>query len=263
MKIAIFFVTVSLIIFSCKDKTKYDYQVVDSDIIVSMNEELGSPTRSFKLTFNTDKAYPCINYSMITNSEISDNKIKIEFLGIYTPNICLTAIGPASSTIPIPGIQNKTYDIEFKIGTNISKGMLVCSSDDFQFHMQSLLQIKFNKPILKRVPNDLIWGTAGYHTSSTINKVNEFLDSLKIIGATDIILENGNYNYFEIENNKIKQPTNSGYWFAKSFVYRFTGDKNRVRSLVKNYGKSFGDLISISAYGDLGEEYLGWILKNQ
>lgn len=70
---------------ACDRKTTYDYQVIDSDIIVGMTETLGTPTRSFKLNFLIDKPYGCMNYSIITKSEISDNKINIEFPGIYTP----------------------------------------------------------------------------------------------------------------------------------------------------------------------------------
>jgi hypothetical protein len=248
---------------SCEKTTTYDYQVVDSDIVIKMSEELGNPSRSFKLGLWTDKAYPCINYSLITNSEATTNKITVDILGIYAPNICLTAVGPASSTITITNIQNKSYDIEFKIGTKISTGKLICTSNEFNLQMNDLLQIKINGPVLKRVPNNLIWGTVGYHNSTTIDKVNDFISSIKAIGALEVNLEDGNYNFFEIENNGIKVPTNSGYWFTKSFVYSFTGDKNLVKLIVKDYSKNFGDLMSISVYGDLGEEYLGWILKNE
>jgi len=49
----------------------------------------------------------------------------------------------------------------------------------------------------------------------------------------------------------------------KTFVYTFPGDKNLVRSIARDYSKNFGDLMSISVFADLGEEFLGWILKNE
>jgi hypothetical protein len=129
--------------------------------------------------------------------------------------------------------------------------------------MNDLVQIKINEPVLKRIPVNLVWGTVGYHNSATLGKVIEFINSIKAAGASEIKLEDGNYNYFEIENNTINEPTNSGYWFTKSFVYSFTGDKNIIRSILKDYSISFGDLTSISVYGDMGEEFLGWMLKNE
>jgi hypothetical protein len=263
MKKIIFIVIALFASISCEKTPKYDFQVVDADIVVKMSEELGNPTRSFKLGLQTDKAYPCINYSLITNSETNTDKISIDVVGIYTPTICLTAIGPASSTIPLTNIQDKSYNIEFKIGTNISTGKLICTSNEFKLQMKDLLQIKINGPVLKRIPVNTIWGTVGYHNSTTIDKVNNFINSIKATGATEVNLEDGNYNYFEIENSKIKEPTNSGYWFTKTFVYKFAGDKNLVKSVVKDYSKNFGDLMSISVYGDMGEEFLGWILKNE
>jgi hypothetical protein len=263
LKRIIFLITIILSSPGCEKKTTYEYQVVDSDIVVRMYEELGTPNRSFELVLSTDKAYPCVNYSIITNSETIGNKIIIEIIGVHVPDICLTATGPACTAFIVSAIQDKQYDIEFKVGNNISYGRLICTSSEFSLQMNNLVQVKINGPVLKRVPDNLIWGTIGYHDSSTINYINDFIESLKKVGATDVSLENGNYNYFEIENNRIKEPANSGYWFIQSFVFRFAGDKNPVSSIVKDFSKKYGDLMSIAVYGDLGEEYLGWILKNQ
>ena len=263
MKKAIFLLVILLSSISCEKTPKYEYQLIDSDIVIRMSEELGNPTRSFEFGLLTDKAYPCVNYSLITNSKTTTNKISIEVFGINTPSICFTAIGPAGSTIPVMSIQNKTYDIEFKIGTNISTGKLICTSNEFKLQMNDLLQIKINGPVLKRVPVNTIWGTVGYHNATSIDKVNEFISNIKAAGATEATFEDGNYNYFEIDNGKIKEPTNSGYWFTKTFIYKFSGDKNLIRSIVKDYGKNFGDFMSISIHGYLGEEFLGWVLKNE
>lgn len=263
MKKTIFIVIALFGSISCEKTPKYDNQVVDSDIVIKMSEELGNPNRSFKLSLWTDKSYPCMNYSLITNSEATTNKIAVDILGIYAPDMCLTAFGPATSTIPVSNIQNKSYDIEFKIGSNISTGKLICTSNEFNLQMDDLLQIKIDGPLLKRIPNNIIWGTVGYHNSTTIDKVNDFINSIKAVGAIDVNIDNGNYNYFKIENNNIKEPTNSGYHFTKTFIYSFTGDKNLIRTIVKDYGKNFGDLMSISVYGDMGEIFKGWILKNE
>jgi hypothetical protein len=255
----IFFTLAGLL--SCDKSPVYDYQVVDSDIIIKMNEELSSTARSFELSLLTDSAYPCVNYSLITNSSATTTKITVDILGVYTPDICATAIGPATSVIPFSNIQNKSYDIEFKIGSNISKGKLVCTAGEFSLQMDDLLQIKIDGPVLKRIPDNIIWGTVGYHNSSTIDKVNEFLASLKAAGAKDVSLDNGNYNYFAIENGTVVEPTNMGYYFTKSFVYSYTGDKNLIREIVKDYGKNYTSSMSIRVYGDKGEEYLGWMLR--
>lgn len=258
------FISIAILALSgCEKSSSYSYQVVNSDIVVTMNEALGNPDRSFTLKLKTDQAYPCINYSLITDTKISGNNITVEVLGLYIPDICLTAIGPASAALAIPDMQDMTYNIVFKIGTNISYGRLTCSQDQFSLGMDDPRQVKISEPVLKRVPDNLIWGTVGYHEESTLDRVNEFLNSLKEAGAYVVSLDNGNYNYFEIENNRIKEPVNSGYWFTRSFVYGFTGDKEPVRSVVKDYGKNYGDLMSITLSGDLGEEYLSWVLKNE
>lgn len=263
MKKPLFLLITFLSSISCEKTTNYEYQLIDADIVIRMSEELGNPTRSFKLGLQTDKAYPCINYALLTSSTMTTEKISVEVFGINAPKVCFTALGPACSVVPVANTQNKTYDIEFKIGTNISTGKLICTSNEFKLQMNDQLQIKINGPVLKRVPVNTIWGTVGYHNSTSIDKVNEFINSIKSAGASEVTLEDGNYNYFEIENGKIKEPINSGYWFTKTFVYKFSRDKNLIKSIIKDYSQNFGDLMSISVYGDMGEEFLGWILKNE
>ncbi len=119
---------------------------------------------------------PCINYTIVTNSEIYEDNFTINILGINIPKICLTACGPASATIPITNIQNKTYDIEFKVGNNISTGRLYCKSNEFKLQMNNLIQTKIIDPVLKRVPDDLIWGIIGYHRSITIDYAKKYGD---------------------------------------------------------------------------------------
>lgn len=254
-----------LIIFSpsCEKKETNNYQIFESDLIVSMDEVLNTPSRIFNLFIITEKIYPCCNYKIPTKLAVKDKKIFLEPLGVDIQDICLTALGPAATTITIGNIEEAVYDIEFLIGTNKSYGKLLCSDSEFQLQMDKLVQLKINGSILMRIPDNLIWGRVGYHSDTSISLVDDFLNSLKDLGAVEISLDNGNYNYFEIENSKIKEPNNSGYYFTKSFVFSFAGDKNPIRSLVKEFSINHGDQMSIRVYGDKGEEYLGWVLRNE
>ena len=75
---------------------------VDGLINVSIIEayedynKIGYP--SFYLRMFTEKDYPCFNYKILSDIKISGPEINVSVMGVSLPgNICLTALGPATS----------------------------------------------------------------------------------------------------------------------------------------------------------------------
>lgn len=44
----------------------------------------------------TDYIYPCCNFQIVVDEQSSDGVVSLEILSVYRPEICLTALGPAS-----------------------------------------------------------------------------------------------------------------------------------------------------------------------
>ena len=71
---------------------------IEGKIIFSITEgyPVGSVTEpKIKLSLRTEKIYPCCNWIIKTDIRIENNEIIVRLLGIYVPEICLTAFGPA------------------------------------------------------------------------------------------------------------------------------------------------------------------------
>ena len=93
------FIKILILIFafySCsKDNIIDNTNKINSDIKVTLIEELSKTQNILNINSETIEIQPCINTSLLTKYEQIGNKIVIDYEGISTPNVCLTALGPA------------------------------------------------------------------------------------------------------------------------------------------------------------------------
>ena len=94
---------------------------IDTEINFMVKEiyttnEAQEPVLNLKLI--TSETFPCINYGLTTTEFINGNELIVRFEQIIEPELCLTAIGPATSYIELPENINK---ITFLNGSVIDK----------------------------------------------------------------------------------------------------------------------------------------------
>jgi len=192
---------------------------------------------------------------------ISSDKIVIDFNGIIRSDFCLTSTGPASTTIDLGSLSNGNYDLEIQVEGKKSVGLLIVTPDFYAINLDKprQLQIKFS-PLI-RVPDNTIWGTIGYASSSYSAMAQTFIDSLQYFGATPGSYLPGDYNYFEINSSgQIISPSNGGgYYFAQSYIFNYAENTSTLKTLVNNYGHNSGDTLSIILYTTKGEIFRSWM----
>ena len=236
---------------------------VDSKINIRLVEIYDKSPRTLQLRFATEKMYPCANYPIIVSSQQLSNNIDISFKGVVNNiGICLTAIGPATATINLGALSNGTYNLNFYNGNVKHTGKLIISSDSYAINFANNELFNFTNAPLNRIPEHTIWGTIGYHKQETSSLVQSFIDALINLGAEKKAYNPGYYNEYVIDTNgDIVQPgENSGYWFARSFIFHFSKDIANVEQLVKQYARDYGnDYMYISVYTDKGEQFLSWM----
>jgi|GEM_PF-4549817 len=64
------------------------------------------------VVMRTEKSYPCINWSIENSLFNFGHHIRIELKGISLPNICFTAVGPASASRQL-SLTKGTYTLQF------------------------------------------------------------------------------------------------------------------------------------------------------
>ncbi|MGB3339860.1 MAG: hypothetical protein WBB37_00045 [bacterium] len=192
--------------------------------------------------------------------QIYSDKIDIEFNGIFIPDICLTAFGPAKTTLNLGTLSNGTYDVEIDVEQKKSFGQLIVTPEYYKIDLYKQAQLQITYSTLNRVPTNTIWGMVGYHTSSAETLVQALIDSLQLLGATAKTYQPGEYGYFQISSSgQILPPQNHGYHLIRSYIYNYTANTEALKTLVKYYGQHYGDSLNIILYTANGEIFMSWI----
>jgi hypothetical protein len=235
-----------------------DLQNEDNDISIRMIETIDGAKRTLQFFCLTKEVYPCINYQISTTYNQTEDKINVTFGDVIRSEICLTAIGPAQSSIDLGTLNNGDYQLNI----NSSEGKLVVSDESYTITFSENEQFEIVNSPLMRIPANTIWGTVGYHEISTSALVRTFIDSLQQLGAVEQKYKQGHYGEYEIdEDGQIVQPgENSGYYFAESFIFHYSENISALENLVKYYGNKYGEtLLYLYLQTDKGEIYRSWI----
>lgn len=242
-----------VILFGCQKD--YTVEPIDSDIEIYLWETLGTSNRTLHFNCATERIYGCYNYTISTKYKETSDNIKIDFNGVIIPEFCLTALGPAKSTVDLGSLSTGTYNLNIEVEGKKSKGKLIVSPESYAIEITNPKQIKIKNSPLYRIPGGTIWGTVGHHAASSAALAQSFIDSLQTIGAKAKTYQSGDYGYFKIDaNGEIVTPEGHGYYYIKPFVFAFTGNNRDLIALVKSYGRDYGQLLNIYLYMASGEQ---------
>lgn len=255
-----YFLIITMVLFTLSCTKNKGIEPFNENIRIRMYENTDSNNRSLVLNCYTEKIFvECSNYSIERNVEIHKNKIVVNFIVIHKPNVCLTSIGPATTVIELKNLPNDNYVLEFNLGNIKIEGNMIVSDDEYKVTLPVQDRIQFDNPKMNRIPANTIYGTIRYHAVTTEPLAQNFLDSLLILGANESIYNPGDYVNFIIQNNgQVFQRQDEGYYFSKYFVFNYNRNSNDLRTLVKNFGLTYPDLVTITLNTTKGEIFYSW-----
>jgi hypothetical protein len=269
----ILLISLSFLIFSCKKESLDDeiipieeeewtteiiYKEIESDIKIRMTEMLLEETpQTFLLFISTEKIYPCANYGIVHSVQQDSTKIILEFSKIIVPNICMTAPEHAKTIIDLGAITNGEYELEVIVGDNKSVGQLIVTSQYFNINFEEPKQLQIEYSSINRVPPNTIWGEVRYYAAPSEVLAKSFIDSLEFLGATKQLYNQGEYLYFQIDSlGQISPQQQANDYYTKiKYIYNYPKNTSEIDSLVKNYGRNFGDSLDIVVYTKEGETF--------
>jgi hypothetical protein len=79
------------------------------------------------LSMQTEKIYPCCNYWLETAVAVLGEEVRVAITGVYVPEICLTALGPAGSRTELPLAPGR-YRLIFTVGSRSESYVLTVST---------------------------------------------------------------------------------------------------------------------------------------
>ncbi|OJW77674.1 MAG: hypothetical protein BGO69_06040 [Bacteroidetes bacterium 46-16] len=254
----LFSILLLLLSVSCK-KNKYsnanwpiDASPVFSDgnIFINISERIDSNGTHFILNCATERIYGCYNVSLTDTFAIVGNIVQLKFLGIYQPQMCLDALGPATDKIELDNLQPGIYDLLIS-GSGQSVGKLYVDAGQYKIALQTVNGVKFQSYAIRRLPANTIYGSMIYNPAMP-GIVNTFIDSLKSIGAYTANLAAGTYSDFIVtEEGKIVSPLDDIANLTR-FALIYSGNEDRLYDLVNSFDQ--GEL-SINLHTASGRIY--------
>ena len=245
------FATFIFIFLSCDNSDYENLEPIEGNIIFNIQEgyrnlySISEP--DIVLSMATEKIYPCFNWSIISETTIQGNKISINILGIYVPEMCLTALGPAKSVLFLD-VPEGEYSLYFSYENvtdsyvlTITDSCVKITEDESQF-----TKTKF-KLFWRYPPNSFAYlcGT----TKGTSWICEDFLDTL----LSKIHLEEFQFP----DSGEIPYPRSSmGHHYdmpAKYFFYEKDEDFDKAGEILKSYTQNV-----IAQYSGVGISLINW-----
>lgn len=238
---------------------------IDTTLVITPWEVLSSDGPSLEFRVRTERIYGCFNYYITHRVKRRPSQaIEITFLSVAVPEICLTALGPATATIQIGQLASGEYPVPVVVNWNRIPARLLVTTEAYEVVDGTGPWTRFEPRMRRRVPEGAIWGLAGYARAEQAALVEAFEDSLRSLGARERSYAPGEYGYFEVgSGGTIETPASHGYYFARAFLFEYGGDLGALRDLVKRFAKAHPDWPSIRVFDWRGGAHYSWVLGRE
>ena len=166
----------------------------------------------------------------------TDKGYEIKFTDIKKPEICLTAFGPATATIPLD-LKPGNYELNFVLRGKTNQFTLSVKDGTYEITGGNGSNVTMGNTKVLSVPADTYWGTMWDHTGDDMTMHYTWLDSaLKKKGLTPAKMEPGDYRSFTVDANG--NYAGVGAPNEISYIYKYTGDVNELKPLFEQFPDS-------------------------
>jgi hypothetical protein len=207
--------------------------------------EEGNP--EILLAMRTEEIYGCCNFSILADVEKAPGKVTVTLQGIFRPEICLTALGPATLIRSLP-LETGTYRLVVRNGDVEDWHTLEVSDASIRLTEGSTFTSVVSTTLFWRVPPR----SFAYLCGTTVEDAwiyQDFLDSLLAIPSVR--------EFRFPASGEIPYPTSSsGYWQnqpARYFTYANEADFDSAGTRLVRYTREV-----IRDKQGIGLELLNW-----
>lgn len=239
MKRLFFLIPITILLFSCQEEDKFsdaDYAAYFSENSISSDVEF-YPEEIFKsnepelpelrLRFSTKEIFPCANYQIQLTTAFVDDELIVRFESILKPQVCLTAMGTATTSISLPEnvkklvlVNGQTVDV-YDLSVSESKVEILTGKNNFTeiLHLTTF-----------RYPEN----SFAYVCGTNVDNTNLYDDFLKILSDSLSLTEIS----FDGEGRIPYPEMSSGHWVdfpSKYFTYENEAEFDKAGDQLKKF----------------------------
>lgn len=245
------------------DTSDGEIDSLDGSVQFWIGESYSEPTTvedpSLMLFMTTEKTYPCFNYSIVSMLVKDESSIFVELLGVYKPDICLTATGPATSRSELSLVPGE-YSLYFKRDEEIDEFTVTLTDSTIYVDGDGSFTAT-TKPLVWRYPPRTFAYLCGTRTEDSWI-CSEFLDSLMVTGLFEE-LQFPDHGYIPYPESS------SGHYYdmpAMYFRYEKEADFDTAGAILERYAKSTTKDytgVGLSLINWRNKRYYSWILEEK
>ncbi len=168
-------------------------------------EQFHANKREMVFFLETLEAFPCNNFQI--NTQVSHNRDQVEIHAdnIEIPSYCITSTGPATRSILLGNPDENPERFSFWVNDYRHDFKLLVNENFLELEKGQFFEkrLSFSREKLLRIPDNTAWG---YLVSDTDNKSNlpdDLIDIFEEIGAELLTLSDGDYHYFQVEEETV------------------------------------------------------------
>lgn len=231
---------------------------VNFKIYESFQDNKSGDAPQIYISLNSEKIYPCMNYSYSVNAVESGGSIEMYLSGIIKPNICLTALGPATYRQQL-NFNEGLHELNFYAAGFSDRYVVFVSDSSIVVSGNSTDNTKPVYTLYWRHPKHSFVYTCGTLTEDS-SLAYDFLDTLK---------SHLNIKEFKFPNvGEIPYPKSSGGYYynmpAKYFTYSDESEFSKAGELLTKFTRQVlkdkgGAGITLSNW--LNVNYYSWMLN--
>jgi hypothetical protein len=205
---------------SCNNDDENDHAF--NYINLEFYEEFSVDGPELIFNFSTVETFPCSNFTIDVNVTPTPGYTEMEISDIDVPDVCVTAIGPATQIVSMgPSsssttkysiwVNNKRHD--FHLITEDHK-ISVSQNQPFDNHLF------FAADSLMRIPPGTVWGYILYNNTEKAAEIwNQILLAFEEVGIEEMKLPDGHFHFFQIKDEEVIYPNVKQE--AQTFYFHF------------------------------------------
>ena len=236
-----------------KFESRTNFRIFESYI----NGQSGEPPQIY-IWLSSEKIYPCMNYAYSVNVRASSSAVDMFLNGIIEPNICLTALGPATYTTRL-GFTSGLHNLTFYSAVFEDKYVVLVTDSSIVISGNPTENTKPISTLYWRYPKNSFVYLCGTLTEDS-SLAYDFLDTLK----THLNIKEFKFP----DTGGIPYPrSSSGYYYnmpAKYFTYSDESQFTKAGELLTDFtNKVLKDKsgAGISLTNWLNVNYYSWMLR--
>lgn len=207
---------------SCSRYDENDYPFSHIELI--HYEQFHANRRELIFYLETLETFPCNNFQINTQVSLNRDQVEIYADNIEIPSYCITLTGPATRSILLGNPDENPQKFSFWVNTDRHDFNLTVNEKYIDIDKGSFFdkRLSFKREKLMRIPDNTVWG---YLVSDTAedksNLPDDLLQVFQGIGAELLTLQEGDYHYFQVEEELViffpgeNEITGFSLWFEK------------------------------------------------